>query len=172
MIPGTKTIIEASLCNITDTCYWYAYNRFSNALSLHNKLCFHCTDECSNVSFTVTTSSVAAPTSYYANMTKMFVESRSNPLPTDWSTNWPSEVQNNYNSLEVVSESTHIENYTQEASISSVDVLSRVGGHTGLWLGISSLSVVEFIEMVYRLPRYEYHVIRTVIRTKFRNNMA
>ncbi|CAF4364384.1 unnamed protein product, partial [Rotaria sordida] len=50
------------------------------------------------------------------------------------------------------------------ASISGIDVLSNVGGHTGLWIGVSFLSIMEFVEMIYRLTRYHYYVIKERIR--------
>ncbi|CAF4521722.1 unnamed protein product, partial [Rotaria magnacalcarata] len=55
------------------------------------------------------------------------------PLSADWSTNWLSEIQNNYVALGVVCESIQVENYTQEASVGPANVLSDVGGHTKLW---------------------------------------
>jgi hypothetical protein len=44
--------------------------------------------------------------------------------------------------------------------MTSVDVLSNVGGQTGLWIGVSFLSIMELAEMLYRLIRYQYYVIR------------
>ncbi|CAF4945099.1 unnamed protein product, partial [Rotaria sp. Silwood1] len=48
--------------------------------------------------------------------------------------------------------------------------LSNVGGQTGLWIGISFLSVMEFIEMLYRILRYEFHIIRRAITNKLYMN--
>jgi len=115
-------------------------------------------------------SSAAAPSLPYAYLTKGFVESTSIPVPINWQTNWLYEIQNNYVSLEVVCESTRVETYTQDPSISPVDVLSNVGGHTGLWIGISFLSIMEFVEMLYRVHRYEFHSIRRYIRNRWGTN--
>ena len=101
-------------------------------------------------------------------MTKTFVESTSVPLPEDWETNWLTEVKNNYVSLQVVCESNQVENNTQEAAMSPVDVLSNVGGQTGLWIGMSFLGIMEFVEMFYRLFRYELRIIKQAIRRKIR----
>ena len=144
--------------------------RLAETTSTWNQYCSHCTEECSSASYTLTTSSIAAPSPYYANLTKAFVESLSIPLPTNWSTNWLSEVQNNYVSLEVVCESTKVEIYTQEASVGAVNVLSSVGGQTGLWLGISFLSIMEFIEMLYRILRHECGSVRKTIGNKLGKN--
>ncbi|CAF3287705.1 unnamed protein product [Rotaria sp. Silwood2] len=167
VLPGTNTIIQAPLCNATSTCFSTAAVRISKTTSIWDQFCSDCLQECSTAGFTVTSSSIAAPSVQYAYATKTFLESLSVPLPTNWTTNWLNEVQNNFISLEVVCESTQVENYTQQASLSSVDVLSNVGGQTGLWIGISFLSVMEFIEMLYRILRYQFYIIYRAITNKF-----
>jgi len=170
VLPGTDTIIEAPLCSFLSTCYLDATVRLTNSTSLWNQFCSNCTQECSTVDFLITPSGVAAPSISYAYIAKDFVESVSVPLPTNWTANWLSEVQNNYVSLDVVCESTLVENYTQQASISPVDVFSSVGGETGLWIGISFLSLMELVEMLYRLCHYEYQNIRRTLENKFFTN--
>ncbi|CAF1441884.1 unnamed protein product [Rotaria magnacalcarata] len=98
-----------------------------------HQYCSHCLPECFTVTCALTTSSVVAPSTRYASSTKAYLESMSVPLSADWSTNWLSEIQNNYVALGVVCESTQVENYTQEASVGPANVLSDVGGHTKLW---------------------------------------
>ncbi|CAF4714499.1 unnamed protein product, partial [Rotaria sp. Silwood2] len=120
VLPGTNTIIQAPLCNLNDTCYSNAVVRISKTTSIWDQFCSDCLQECSTVAFTVTSSSVAAPSLSSSYVSKAFVESLSVPLPTNWTTNWLNEVQNNFISLEVVCESTQVENYTQQASLSSV----------------------------------------------------
>lgn len=73
-------------------------------------------------------------------------------------------MQNNYIAVNIVCETTRVETYTEAASISPVDLLSNIGGQTGLWIGISFLSLMELIEMLYRLVRYHYHVLRRRVR--------
>ena len=160
VLPGTSNIIAAPLCHLADRCYVNATTKFSTNTSIWNAFCSNCTQECSTVGFTITPTSVTAPSDLYAYIAKNFVESVSVPLPTNWTTNWYSEVRDNYVSLDVVCESTQVEVYTQSASISGVDLLSNVGGLTGLWIGISFLSLMEFVEMFYRLLRYQYEIIR------------
>ncbi len=168
VLPGTDKIIEATLCDQSDTCYLTATVKLSNNTLIWNEFCSNCTQECSTVDFIITPSSASAPSAPYAYMTKSFVESSSVPLPTNWTTNWPSEVQNNYVSLEVVCESVQISNYTQQPSLGVVDVIANVGGNTGLWIGMSFLSLMEIIEMLYRLLRHEYYVIKQIIQNKIR----
>jgi hypothetical protein len=168
VLPGTDKIIQASLCDVTSTCYSSATVKLSNTTSIWNEFCSNCTQECSTVNFIITPSSASAPSLQFAYMTKNFVESTSVPLPTNWTTNWQSEVQNNYVSLEVVCESIQIDNFTQDASITAVDVIANVGGNTGLWIGMSFLSLVEIIELLYCLLRHECHVIHQAIQNKIR----
>jgi hypothetical protein len=170
VLPGTNTAIQALICNVTNTCYLTASVRFSNSTSLWNEFCSSCTQECSTVDFLVTPSSFAAPSLPFADITKLFVESVNVPLPTNWTTNWLLEIQNNYVSFQVVCDSTQVENYTQDAAIGAVDLISNVGGQTGLWIGMSFLSIMELIEMVYRLLHYQFHIIRRATRNKLANN--
>jgi hypothetical protein len=123
-----------------------AGNRISNTTSIWDEFCSSCTQQCSTVNFIVTPSSVSAPSVPYAYMTKSFIKSTSVPLPTDWLTNWRSEVQNNYVSIDVVCESLQVENYTQESALGVRNVLSNVGDLTGLWIGMSFLSIMEFVD--------------------------
>ncbi len=150
------------------TCYQYASVRFTTTPSLWDEFCSNCTQECSTVDFLLTPSSLTAPSIPFANVTKSFVESTAVPLPEDWETNWLTEVKNNYVSLQVVCDSNQVENNTQEAAMSPVDVLSNVGGQTGLWIGMSFLGIMEFVEMFYRLFRYELRIIKQAIRRKIR----
>ena len=61
---------------------------------------------------------------------------------------------------------TFVENSTQSAQINIVDVLSNIGGLTGLWIGISFLSLMEFAEMIYRLIRHQLRRIKTKFTNK------
>ncbi|CAF3341058.1 unnamed protein product [Rotaria socialis] len=170
VLPGTNKIAEAPLCNLTDVCYTVAGLKITKISSIWDQYCSHCHQECSTVTFALMKSSIAAPSMPFIFATKAHIESLPIPLPANWSTNWLSEIQNNYVSLEVVCESNQVENYTEEASVTAVSVLSSVGGHTGLWIGISFLSIMEFIEMLYRLCRYEFHSMQQIPRNRFNNN--
>ena len=104
------------------------------------------------------------PTMWY---TKGFVEKSGIPTPENWTETWSTEIKNNYVSLDVVCETTQIETYTEDVSITAVDVVSNVGGHTGLWIGISFLSLMELVEMLYRLIRYHCYVY--ILKRRLRN---
>jgi len=102
--------------------------------------------------------------------TKDFVENSSIPLPTNWSETWITEIENNYIALDVICETFRVETYTESASISNGDLLSNVGGLSGLWIGISFLSIMEFVEMLYRLLRYNCYILKTRRQKKLNIN--
>ncbi len=166
VLPGTRTVINGSLCDIANLCYYEAAKEFLTTPSTVYSFCEGCPEECSTVDFTVRLSSLSAPASYLMPGIKQFVESSSIPLPANWSTTWSSEIQANYVGLEVVCENTRVTNYTRQATLTPAVVLSNVGGQTGLWMGISFLSLMEIVEMLYRLIRSQYHRIRGKIRKK------
>ena len=170
VLPGTNQLIVARLCNRTNGCPLNATNRLLSSPDLWDQFCSDCTQACSTTDFIITPSSVPAPAPLIAYAAKAFVESVGVPLPANWSTNWQTEVENNYIGLDVVCQSTLIENFTQDPSITAVDVLSNVGGQSGLWIGISFLSVMELVEMLYRLARHEYKVLVKKIKRRMEIN--
>jgi hypothetical protein len=100
---------------------------------------------------------------------KAFVETSSVPLARNWSTQWSSEISKNYVALNVDCEGTIVENFTQSASVTGLDVLAGVGGHSGLWIGISFLSLMEIVEMLFRLARHQYRNLREKLRRRMMN---
>ena len=68
----------------------------------------------------------------------------------------------------MVCESLLVENLTQQPSMTGVDVISNVGGQTGLWIGISFLSIMEIVEMLYRLARHQWSTMYKVMNRKIR----
>ncbi|CAF2515109.1 unnamed protein product [Rotaria sp. Silwood2] len=159
-LPETKEMIMASLCNTSDKCYSEAAHAFLTSSPLLEKYCSYCPQQCFVTDFNIKPSLWKAPPTWLLDDIKTFVENSEIPLPMDWSTNWRSHIDSSYLSVELVHQSTLIENYTQTATMSAVDVLSNVGGQTGLWIGVSFLSLMELAEMLYRLARYQYHAIR------------
>ena len=160
MLPGTNKVILAPLCDSNNTCYKTAQIELLNSLSLLNKYCFDCSGQCSITNFLVDSSSLTTPLEWQMDGIKTFVENSSVPLPTNWSTTWRHQIHTNYLQVSVVCETTMVENYTQTAIIHLVDVLSNIGGQTSLWIGMSFLSLMELIEMFYRLIRHYFCAIR------------
>ncbi|CAF4979127.1 unnamed protein product [Rotaria sp. Silwood1] len=166
MLPGTDTIITTPLCNVTNPCYSQAVNVLLNSIPIMDKYCTDCSQQCLIINFNIQTSSLKTPLKWQLDGIKAFVENSSIPLPTNWSTTWRKHIYNNYLSLSVVRETSIVEINTQSSVLGLVDIVSNIGGQTGLWIGISFLSIMELIEMLYRLIRHEYHIIRESITRK------
>ena len=129
-----------------------------------NDYCPDCSQECLITSFDIQTSSLQSPAPWQMQDIKQFVENTSIPLSVNWSSTWYEEIPLNYLAINVVRQTIIVQNSTQSATISSIDLLSNLGGQSGLWIGISFLSVMELIEILYRLIRRECHGIRRKIR--------
>ena len=168
MLPGANKVVLAPLCyaNAFNSCYTNAMNTFLNTRSLQEKYCADCSQECTIIEFPVQKSALASPLDWQFPGIKSFVENSTIPLPSDWSTAWREHIHRNYLAVSVVRETTTMENVTQSAQMTVVDVISNIGGQTGLWIGISFLSIMEFIEMVYRLIRYQCHEIKSKLERR------
>ena len=160
---GTTRVVDAPICNTTDVCLIKIADQFRMDVSMWQRSCPECPDECLSVRFETRLSSLTLSTDGIRDGIKRFVESSDVPLPTNWSGIWPAEIQKNFVKLTVQCESLSVMYYNQTPSISPVDLLSNVGGQTGLWIGISFLSLMELVEMAYRLVRHQYRVIRQKI---------
>lgn len=149
-LPNTQEVIKANACYFGNQCFRAASRNLSSSI-LRKEYCGHCTQACSTTDFMVTPSSAKAPTEYFAVTTKSFVEATHLPLAKNWSLNWRQIIDENYVAIDVICGTLLVESSAQEASLSPFDVLSSVGGYSGLWIGISFLSIMEFIEMIFRL---------------------
>lgn len=159
---NTTKVVNASLCAFTNPCYSEAKTELMNTKRILRLYCTNCTQECSTKDFILKSSSVKAPTHFLLTKIKRFVESSSIERPINWSETWKSEIPESYLSMEISYETTRTEVYNQQPSISPGDVISNVGGQTGLWLGISFLSLMELAEMIFRLIQFEYRRVRRV----------
>ncbi|CAF3383250.1 unnamed protein product [Rotaria sp. Silwood1] len=168
VLPGTNKITNISLCEIKNPCSGKTRINFMNSKAIWSSYCPDCTEECSNIDFNIKSSSLLAPPEFLLDSIKMFVESSNISVSANWSTSMISEIQSNYVSLEVSYDTTRTDLYSEQPTLDPVDVLSNVGGQTGLWIGISFLSLMEIAEMIYRLIRYQYYNIRKPIQNKVR----
>ncbi|CAF4701698.1 unnamed protein product [Rotaria sp. Silwood1] len=162
--PDSEEIIIAPLCNVTNQCYSTAANKIWTSSSLMNKYCLDCLQQCTITSFIVQASSSRAPLEWEMNDIKAFVENSSVSLPANWSITWREHIYADYLAVNIARETNIVETNSQTATMGLVDVLSNIGGQTGLWIGISFLSIMEIIEMLYRLMRHEFHLIRLSIQ--------
>ena len=156
-------MILASLCDLESVCFERASVAFFSSEALIEKYCSDCSEECSIISFTLQTSSSKPYLDWQMDQIKAFVENSSVQLPADWSTAWREHIHGNYLRVNILRETNVVEVNTQSASLDFIDVLSNVGGQTGLWIGISFLSIMELIEMIYRLIRYQVHSVLTTV---------
>lgn len=125
-----------------------------------NNYCPDCLQECLITNFDVQTSSLLTPAEWQIQDIKRFVENTSIPLSVNWSSTWYEQIHLNYLAINVVRETSIVQNNTQSATMSAIDLLSALGGQSGLWIGISFLSIMEIIEVLYRLIRRECHGIK------------
>lgn len=139
---------------------------FMDASSNASTSDIQCPEHCSQTEFVVKKSSLLAPTPWQRDQIKAFVENSSVPLPSNWSTASLDYIERNYLLVSIIRETHLVENNIQRASLQIIDVLSNVGGQTGLWLGISLLSIMELFEMFYRLVRYQCTLIRSAVRSE------
>ncbi|UJR12505.1 hypothetical protein I4U23_016680 [Adineta vaga] len=161
MLPNQNQIIYAPLCEPTNNCYREATNSLLSSDSLMNIYCSDCEKQCSTTDFLIQTSSLLGPSEWQIKNIEKFVNNSGVPTPNDWSIKSRDYIINNYVSIIVIRETTLTENNTQTSTMGLVDVLSNIGGQTGLWIGMSFLSLMEVIEMIYRLIRYQCHSIRS-----------
>lgn len=156
VLPGTAIAIDVPLCALDDPCYSKATDEFVNNRSVWGTFCSDCTPECHCVSLKKDISSLDAPMEWMFDSIKDFVESSSIPVVKNWSNNWRTEIRKNYIGLNVQLQLAQMKNYTAVASMGWLDLISNIGGHTGLWIGLSFLSMMELIEMLMNLFEHEY----------------
>jgi hypothetical protein len=169
VLRGTNKTVDVPFCAINNSCYGKAGNELMNDYNIWSNYCPDCTQECSTTDFTIKSSSLATPPAYLISSIVEFVESTNVTPPANWSTSSMSEIQSSYLSMELSYETTRTEVYTEQATLSAVDVVSNVGGQTGLWIGISFLSLIEIAEMLFRLMRFQGHSIKKSIKKRFRS---
>lgn len=162
ILPSTTNVIDSPLCNITDECYSKAVKEFQSNSSIASTVAGDCRLECSTNEFLITISSIISPPKWYFNSIKQFVELSEISLPDNWNLTWMNEIEKNYVGINVVCETTRIESFTQQATLNPIDLLSNIGGQTGLWIGISFLSLFEIFEMLFRLFRHQFYHLRNI----------
>ena len=166
VLPGADKVTEVPLCYPSNACYAAATSRLTGSEILWEQYCSHCQQACSTTEFSVTPTGASTIASNFVWEVKNFVESKGVSQPPNWETNWPLLIYADYFAFEVVPQSDLVETLTQEPAISSTDLLGNVGGHTGLWIGISFLSLMEVIEMLCHI----FHIIFVTILRRFKKD--
>ncbi|CAF2066967.1 unnamed protein product [Rotaria magnacalcarata] len=163
-LPGTSNIFIAPLCNITDTCYVQAANKYLTASTSSTSNNLICPKKCSNIDFPVEKSELSTPLEWQMSDIKSFVENSSVPLPANWSVVWRDYIRMNYLSINVVCETNVIDVNQQTLAYTRNTLISNIGAQVGLWLGLSVLIVAEVIELLYHLLRFTCQKIRSKIQ--------
>ena len=142
----TKYIVDSSIC-LTQTqsaCLYKVFTYFTK--NGFNELCSdYCPAECQSIQYSISTSSSLYPSRAYAyNMLQdpSLLNRFDNPSQVTYETLKESTlgVSVYFDALE----STNIEESPQ---IEFVDLIAGIGGTLGLFLGISVLSLFEFVEI-------------------------
>lgn len=154
------------MCEPDNLCPTDASNKILKSTKSWHAFCSHCKPSCSVTEFIVTSSTANILPKSNAVYIKKLVEKLPVPLPKEWNTSWFYEVQSNYLSVEFVSQSNMIESYKQEASFGPIELVANVGGQSGLWLGISLLSVVECVLLLYYLLLYSACRLLCIVRNR------
>jgi hypothetical protein len=162
ILPGTDEAIVPALCDKNDACFTNASKKYMNSIDLQLNSEYACPKQCSQTDFLMTQSSSSAPVEWEMNSIKVFVENSRIPLPLNWTQTSYEHMRESYLALSIARRTNVVEVYQQSPKLEMIDVLSNIGGQTGLWIGISLLSIMEFIEMLYRLLRYECQQILRV----------
>ena len=163
---GTDQLVNASHCGVSNLCPITAAREFVTNNSILDQYCTDCQQECEFVEFVVQTTSLTAMLDYDLDRLKDFVDNSTIPPPKNWSNIWQTEIPTSYVALEVITETSLVEIYTQQATTSPVDLLSNIGGQTGLWIGISFLSLLEVTEMLFRIIRAKCHTAARKVRKR------
>ena len=162
VLPGTETVIDAQICDVLNSCWIDRSKEFVQNTSIWVKYCEDCGEECNYTDFLVQPTSlpVSASLDYDLLGIKAFVEQSNITLPDFWSENYATEIPKSYVSIEILTASTRVEKYIQQPAVGLGDLISNIGGQTGLWIGISFLSLFELLEMIVRLCIVHYRTVR------------
>ncbi|CAF3509564.1 unnamed protein product [Rotaria socialis] len=161
VLPVTDKTIATRLCNVTNPCFNKAMNDFDLTQSIQDLYCSHCLQQCSTTEFVVKSSLSGTLPEWLIPFIREFVQNTSIPLPDDWSTRWREHIFSSYLSLELFSESSLIETYTQTPTLQPFDIFSNVGGLSSPWIGVSFLTIMELIEMLFLLIQHQIRLSRS-----------
>ncbi|CAF0786414.1 unnamed protein product [Adineta ricciae] len=119
VLPGTNKTIVAPLCAANNPCAYQTFSSLIEDSSLLMDYCSECSQDCSLINFPTQLSSSQA-----------FVENSSVRLPANWSTLSYDYIQQNYLTINIVTETNIVETNAQTAAMGIVDVISNIGGQT------------------------------------------
>ncbi|CAF1034191.1 unnamed protein product [Didymodactylos carnosus] len=128
--------------------------------------CQHCVQPCTVIQYLVHLTSARFPSSKYLQTAKSNVErvfkQHNITLDPNWSSEWKQIIEQNYVQVEVALEMYNVETIQQDVSQSWQQLVADYGGLCGLFIGVSLLSLVELLELIYRLTK---HACRSKLQT-------
>ena len=145
-----KYIVDSNIC-LTQTqtasqnfCYYKVFNDFSK--KGFNELCSdYCPAECQSIQYSISTSSSSYPSRAYAhNMLQdpSLLNRFDNPSQVTYET-----IKESTLGVSVYFDALESTNIEESPQIEFVDLIAGIGGTLGLFLGISVLSLFEFVEI-------------------------
>ncbi|XP_070542004.1 amiloride-sensitive sodium channel subunit beta-like isoform X2 [Ptychodera flava] len=117
-----------------------------------NKIQCDCPPKCEYVSYAKEAASTVWPAIHSGDYIREFLKSRSSKLRTLMEQEERTGLdllRQNVLKLQVYFRDLHYSETIQSPSYTSLDLLSDIGGNLGLWIGLSVLTLLEFIEFTY-----------------------
>ncbi|CAF1236001.1 unnamed protein product [Adineta steineri] len=151
-------LISANICNPFNQqvqCALDFEQKFVASEELQTLWCTRCAPQCQHTDFSTDLSAQSAPSEAeienWAAILLNGTNTTSLLVPDDFAQRFDYYFERNYLKVFIGCGSKYVTEYKQEAKLSFIDTFSAIGGQTGLWIGLSVLSVIELIELLYRL---------------------
>jgi len=71
-------------------------------------------------------------------------------------------IASNFFQLKVVFQNMYPATLRDTAQVTSAGLMSQIGGLLSLWLGVTAMTIFEFVELFYRITRSHTSLVRTV----------
>ncbi|KAL9988196.1 hypothetical protein ACROYT_G002611 [Oculina patagonica] len=108
-----------------------------------------CNEDCKLFEYLATTSSAVWPTDAYLGRLQNILGDKASDVTSDFA-----EARRNLARVDVYCKSMTLEIIAQQARYQLKDLISSVGGSLGLFTGISLLTLVEFLKLMFDLTRF------------------
>ena len=130
-------------------------NNFGNSSS--NTVCqSSCEFECSPIEFDIKTYNGHYPTTHYKSILQQWVQNNNKNVSY-------SDIPDSFAKVNVYYHSMQYLTTEQTQKFQGIDLLSNLGGVLGLWLGISLMTLIEIVELIYNLI-YTFVKYRLIIK--------
>jgi hypothetical protein len=165
--------LEFTLDNIlsNSVCISNSSSFFYNNKSLNEECYIKCPKECDKIEYNLVTSLADYPTIFHANLMKAFFENYKDIYPSHfYNFTDLSEFKKDVLAINIYFQDISYTNIEQSLVIDTLDLISSVGGLLGLWIGASVLSLVEIIELIFKLIKIKFLKNKITRITDFNTN--